>query len=145
MPVIPNLIQRELVVALVLFAFIPVFSIFFDAPLGDKANPDLSPNPTKAPWLFKGFQERLMHFHPFFALFIMSLLLKSLDHEPGLHGSAYSLGLLLTEMNQDEEASAYLKRERGDEAAGMAEKRVEHHPELPVGHDVVEIIKKMRN
>jgi quinol-cytochrome oxidoreductase complex cytochrome b subunit len=72
---IPNLIVREVTVALVLLAVILVISMLFNAPLGGKANPGLSPNPTKAPWYFMGFQEMLMHFHPLFSLFIIPLLL----------------------------------------------------------------------
>jgi quinol-cytochrome oxidoreductase complex cytochrome b subunit len=74
-PSIPNLILREIVVALVLIAVIMLISIFFNAPLGAKANPGLSPNPTKAPWYFAGIQELLLHFHPLFALFLIPLLL----------------------------------------------------------------------
>ena len=72
---IPNLLLREVVVALVLLACILVFSVLVDAPLGAKANPGLSPNPTKAPWYFVGIQEMLMHFHPLFALFIMPAIM----------------------------------------------------------------------
>ncbi|MBW2199115.1 MAG: cytochrome b N-terminal domain-containing protein, partial [Deltaproteobacteria bacterium] len=72
---IPNLIIREVVVALVLMAFILVLSTLFNAPLEGKANPGLSPNPTKAPWYFSGIQEMLMHFHPFFSLFIIPVLI----------------------------------------------------------------------
>ena len=68
---IPNLVFRELVVALVLIAFIFVFSIFFDVSLADHANPGMSPNPTKAPWYFAGIQEMLLHIHPLFAVFII--------------------------------------------------------------------------
>jgi len=74
-PTIPNLILREIVVALVLIAAIIVFSVIFDATLGAKANPGLSPNPTKAPWYFAGLQELLLHFHPLFALFIIPILM----------------------------------------------------------------------
>ena len=74
-PTIPNLILREISVALVLIAVIMLMSIFFNAPLGAKANPGLSPNPTKAPWYFAGIQELLLHFHPLFALFIMPVLM----------------------------------------------------------------------
>jgi len=70
-PTIPDLILRELVVALVLLAFILVLSIILNAPLEDKANPGLSPNPAKAPWYFLGLQELLLHFHPLFAVFII--------------------------------------------------------------------------
>jgi quinol-cytochrome oxidoreductase complex cytochrome b subunit len=72
---IPNLILRELVVAAVLIAFIMLVAVGFDAPLEAKANPGLSPNPTKAPWYFAGFQELLLHFHPLFALCIMPVLM----------------------------------------------------------------------
>jgi quinol-cytochrome oxidoreductase complex cytochrome b subunit len=74
-PTIPNLILREIVVAVVLIASIMVVSAIFNAPLGDKANPGLSPNPTKAPWYFAGIQELLLHFHPLFALFIIPALM----------------------------------------------------------------------
>lgn len=74
-PGIPDLILRELVLALVLIAVIFIISILFNAPLGDKANPGLSPNPTKAPWYFTGFQEILMHFHPLVAIFVIPLLI----------------------------------------------------------------------
>ena len=72
---IPNLILREVVVALLLFAFILVISMLFNAPLESKANPGLSLNPTKAPWYFASFQEMLMHFHPLFSLFIIPFLM----------------------------------------------------------------------
>jgi len=74
-PTIPNLVLREVVVALVVIALIVMTAVFFDAPLGAKANPGLSPNPTKAPWYFLGFQEMLMHFHPLFALFVIPMLI----------------------------------------------------------------------
>jgi quinol-cytochrome oxidoreductase complex cytochrome b subunit len=72
-PVVPNLVYREFIVALVLVAIIFAFSALFDAPLRGKANPAFSMNPTKAPWYFAGVQELLMHFHPFFAAFIIPL------------------------------------------------------------------------
>jgi quinol-cytochrome oxidoreductase complex cytochrome b subunit len=72
---IPNLLLREVVVALVLFACMLVFSMLVNAPLGSKANPGLSPNPTKAPWYFMGIQEMLLHFHPLFALFVIPALM----------------------------------------------------------------------
>ena len=71
---IPNLILRELVVAAVLIAFIMLLSVVYDAPLGARANPGLSPNPTKAPWYFAGLQELLLHIHPLFAFAVMPLI-----------------------------------------------------------------------
>ena len=72
---IPHLILRELAVASVAVAFIFVFALLFDAPLEGKANPGLSPNPTKAPWFFVGIQEMLLHFHPLFGAFIIPLII----------------------------------------------------------------------
>jgi quinol-cytochrome oxidoreductase complex cytochrome b subunit len=71
---IPNLLVREIAVGLALLAFMLVFAMLFNAPLADKANPGLSPNPTKAPWYFLGVQELLMHFHPLFSLVIIPAL-----------------------------------------------------------------------
>lgn len=68
---LPNLLLRELVVACVLIAFIMVVSVLFDAPLGEAANPGMSPNPAKAPWYFVGLQELLLHFHPLVAVVVI--------------------------------------------------------------------------
>ena len=75
MPTIPNLILREIVVAVLLIAVVMVAAVIFNAPLGAKANPGLSPNPTKAPWYFAGIQELFLHFHPLFALFIIPVFI----------------------------------------------------------------------
>jgi quinol-cytochrome oxidoreductase complex cytochrome b subunit len=69
----PNLTSREFVMALVIIALLLAISAFFDAPLRERANPAFSPNPAKAPWYFMGLQELLIHFHPFFAVFIIPL------------------------------------------------------------------------
>ena len=74
-PTIPNLILREIVVAVVLIAVVMVVAVLFNTPLEAKANPGLSPNPTKAPWYFAGIQELLLHFHPLFALFIIPVFI----------------------------------------------------------------------
>ena len=71
---IPNLIMREVVVALVLVAILMIGSVAFNAPLEAEANPGLSPNPTKAPWYFAGIQELLLHFHPLFAVMAIPLV-----------------------------------------------------------------------
>lgn len=75
---IPNLVLRELVVALVLIAAILIFSVFFNAPLQAKANPGFSPNPAKAPWYFAGIQELLLHFHPLLAVLLIPLFITCL-------------------------------------------------------------------
>jgi quinol-cytochrome oxidoreductase complex cytochrome b subunit len=61
---IPHLVRRELIFALGWFAVLLIFAMFVPAPLEGIANPDVSPNPAKAPWYFMGLQELLLHFHP---------------------------------------------------------------------------------
>jgi quinol-cytochrome oxidoreductase complex cytochrome b subunit len=59
--------------ALVVLAVVVVLGAFIGAPVGERANPGMSPNPAKAPWYFMGFQELLIHLHPVFAVFILPL------------------------------------------------------------------------
>ena len=73
-PTHPYLLLREAALALATIAGILVLSLLYNAPLGQPANPGLSPNPTKAPWYFAGIQELLMHFHPGIALLIAAAL-----------------------------------------------------------------------
>jgi quinol-cytochrome oxidoreductase complex cytochrome b subunit len=70
-PVIPDLLVREAAVGALLIAFVLIYAVFFNAPLEEAANAGLSPNPAKAPWYFLGFQELLLHFNPFLAVFII--------------------------------------------------------------------------
>jgi quinol-cytochrome oxidoreductase complex cytochrome b subunit len=96
-PAIPNLILREVVAATVLIAFVLFLSVIFDAPLEAKANPGLSPNPTKAPWYFTGFQELLLHFHPLFAVvFIPLVVVLALVLLPYLDYDADTAGIWFT-------------------------------------------------
>ncbi|MBI5352305.1 MAG: cytochrome bc complex cytochrome b subunit [Chloroflexi bacterium] len=68
---IPHLVRREFVFAIVWIAIILVFAMLVPAPLEGIANPDMSPNPAKAPWYFMGLQELLLHFHPLFGAIIL--------------------------------------------------------------------------
>ena len=70
---LPELLVRETAVALALCAAIAVFAALVRAPLGEAANPGMSPNPAKAPWYFLGFQELLVHLHPVFAVVVFPL------------------------------------------------------------------------
>jgi hypothetical protein len=63
----PHLLAAEFVAALACTALVFVFSIFVNAPLLELANPNLTPNPSKAPWYFLGLQELLTMFHPMVA------------------------------------------------------------------------------
>ena len=60
----PDLVFVEFICA-VLFTFsFTVISAVVNAPLINRANPDITPNPSKAPWYFLNLQELLLHMHP---------------------------------------------------------------------------------
>src|SRR3954447_14255182 len=63
----PHLLIGEFVAALACLTFTFIFSIFVNAPLMQQANPNQTPNPSKAPWYFLGLQELLTMFHPMIA------------------------------------------------------------------------------
>jgi len=63
----PHLLIEEFVAMFVLLATLTIFSTFLNAPLRELANPNLTPNPSKAPWYFLGLQELLRYFHPMVA------------------------------------------------------------------------------
>ena len=63
----PHLLLVEFIASLAMTAFLLVFSAFVNAPLLGMANPNLTPNPSKAPWYFLGLQELLTMFHPMVA------------------------------------------------------------------------------
>ena len=63
----PHLLAAEFVAALACTAFLFFFSVFVNAPLLQLANPNQTPNPSKAPWYFLGLQELLTMFHPMVA------------------------------------------------------------------------------
>ncbi len=81
--VFPHLLMEELVSLLVLTVALIVFSTFVQAPLRELANPNLTPNPSKAPWYFLGLQELLRYFHPMIAgVIIPTLILVGLAAVP---------------------------------------------------------------
>jgi quinol-cytochrome oxidoreductase complex cytochrome b subunit len=63
----PHLLVRHAVAALVVLLAVLIVSLLFNAPLREIANPNVTPNPEKAPWYFIGLQELLSHFHPLVA------------------------------------------------------------------------------
>lgn len=63
----PHLISQEAVAALAILAVLAVFSAFAPAPLQELANPNVTPDPSKAPWYFMGLQEMLVYIHPMVA------------------------------------------------------------------------------
>jgi quinol-cytochrome oxidoreductase complex cytochrome b subunit len=81
--VFPHLMVSEFVSLLVVSAWLVIFSTFVNAPLRELANPNLTPNPSKAPWYFLGLQELLRYFHPMIAgVIIPTLILVGLGAVP---------------------------------------------------------------
>jgi menaquinol-cytochrome c reductase cytochrome b/c subunit len=60
----PHLLVREFLAAVIMTMVLTVVSIAINAPLREHANPNLTPNPAKAPWYFLGLQEILHYFPP---------------------------------------------------------------------------------
>lgn len=60
----PDLVFIEFIAALVFLLALVALSIAINAPLLDRANPGVTPNPSKAPWYFLNLQELLLHMHP---------------------------------------------------------------------------------
>lgn len=63
----PHLIVRHVVTALMVATVVLALGVLFVAPLRGLANPNLTPEPAKAPWYFAGLQELLSHFDPLVA------------------------------------------------------------------------------
>ena len=81
--VFPHLMMSEFISLLVVSVFLVAFSTFVNAPLRELANPNLTPNPSKAPWYFLGLQELLRYFHPMIAgVIIPTLILVGLGAVP---------------------------------------------------------------
>jgi menaquinol-cytochrome c reductase cytochrome b/c subunit len=63
----PHLLVIEFASILILMGVVTVFSALVRAPLLTLADPNRTPNPSKAPWYFLGLQELLTMFHPMVA------------------------------------------------------------------------------
>lgn len=60
----PDLVFIEFIAAVVFTLTFIVLSTVVDAPLLNRANLNVTPNPSKAPWYFMNLQEMLLHMHP---------------------------------------------------------------------------------
>ncbi len=90
----PYLMRLELLAALGIMLLLFVWSICLDAPLEERANPTVTPNPAKAPWYFLGLQEMLVYFDPWIAgvglpvLIVVGLMCMPYI-DPGRKGTGY--------------------------------------------------------
>ena len=60
----PHLMLPEFVALMAMTAFLIFLSAILQAPLLAEANPNVTPNPAKAPWYFLGLQEALSYWDP---------------------------------------------------------------------------------
>jgi len=60
----PHLMLPEFISLMVMMAFLILLSTILQAPLLEEANPNITPNPAKAPWYFLGLQEALSYWDP---------------------------------------------------------------------------------
>jgi quinol-cytochrome oxidoreductase complex cytochrome b subunit len=60
----PDLVFVEFISAVLFTLTLTLLSAAINGPLLDQANPDVTPNPSKAPWYFLNLQELLLHMHP---------------------------------------------------------------------------------
>lgn len=103
----PHLLAAEFVSLLLVSALLFVVSGmgFADATFLNLANPNLTPNPSKAPWYFLGLQELLRYYHPqvagvtlpqFFILGAMAL--PFVDRNPSARPQDRKLALVVFSM-----------------------------------------------
>jgi quinol---cytochrome c reductase cytochrome c subunit, bacillus type len=81
-------------ISAVLFTFsFTIISALVNAPLINRANPDVTPNPSKAPWYFLNLQELLLHMNPALAgVVVPTVLLLALAAVPYLDRSREGQG-----------------------------------------------------
>ena len=71
----PYLVRVEFLATVIVTVVLFVWSITLNAPLEEPANPNLTMNPSKAPWYFLGLQEMLVYFDPWIAGVVMPSLI----------------------------------------------------------------------
>jgi quinol-cytochrome oxidoreductase complex cytochrome b subunit len=101
----PHLLVRHVVVALGSAVVVLGLAVLFSAPLRGLANPNLTPEPAKAPWYFSGLQELLSRFDPLVAgilvpagAVLVLVLLPYLDRNPDTRASHRKVAITLFSM-----------------------------------------------
>lgn len=98
----PHLLVRHVVVALGTCAVVLGLGVLFSAPLRGIANPNVTPEPAKAPWYFSGLQELLSHFDPLVAGILIPagavlafVLLPYIDRNPDTRATHRKVAIVL--------------------------------------------------
>ncbi len=98
----PHLVVRHVVVALGVCATVLTLGVLFAAPLRGLANPNVTPEPAKAPWYFAGLQELLSHFDPLVAGILIPagavlafLVLPYIDRNPATEARSRKVAVTL--------------------------------------------------
>ena len=71
----PYLVRIEFLAAVIVTVILYIWSLTLNAPLEEPSNPNLTMNPSKAPWYFLGLQEMLVYFDPWIAGVVMPSLI----------------------------------------------------------------------
>ena len=71
----PHLMLPEFISLMAMTAFLIFISAILQAPLLEEANPNITPNPAKAPWYFLGLQELLSYWDPQIAGVMIALII----------------------------------------------------------------------
>ena len=99
----PHLMIAEFTALMAITALLLVMSVALQAPLLDPANPNATPNPSKAPWYFLGLQELLSYFDPQIAGvtvptivgFVGFILVPFVDRNPSTRPSDRKFAIML--------------------------------------------------
>ncbi len=98
----PHMLVRHVVVALGTAAVVLALAVTFTAPLRGLANPNVTPEPAKAPWYFAGLQELLSRFDPLVAgilvptgAVLIFVLLPYIDRNPDTRASHRKVAVLV--------------------------------------------------
>ena len=93
----PSLVVVEAVSATVFLLLLTVLSVLVSAPLTARANPNQTPNPSKAPWYFLNLQELLLHLDPGLAgVTLPTIALGAIAAIPYIDRSPLGVGILGT-------------------------------------------------
>ena len=98
----PHLMLHEFVSLMAMTAFLILLSAILQAPLLEEANPNVTPNPAKAPWYFLGLQELLSYWDPQIAGVMIPLVLglvvwmafPYIDRNPETHPSKRKFAIM---------------------------------------------------